>query len=299
MELPHSHIRTEPLKNWCQPPGVSVDVLRLDELHPVVSGNKWFKLHYWLERARTEHRKGLITFGGAWSNHLLATAEAARLSGLEAVGLIRGERPAQLSATLQDAEARGMRLHFLSRSDYRTGRLPGELAPAYPPEHFLLIPEGGSGAEGCAGASLIAQTTHWEAYTHIVVAVGTGTTLAGLAAMAGPGQQCIGISVLKNNHSLDGAVAALLTPEQQARYTVLHGFDEGGYARHNTALLTFMNEWYTATGIPSDFVYTGKAFRAADRLLQVGYFASGSRVLLVHSGGLQGNRSLPEGTLMF
>ena len=299
MDLSLSHIRTESVKNWCQPFGVEADVLRLDELHPLVSGNKWFKLRYWLERARHEGKRGLITFGGAWSNHLLATAEAARLTGLEAVGLIRGERPPQLSATLQDIEARGMQLRFLPRSDYREGRLPGTLSGEFPAQHYLLIPEGGYSLEGRAGAALIAQTCDWNRYTHILAAVGTGTTLAGLAGAAGPRQQCIGISVLKNNFALGTSVESLLPEEKRERYTILHDFHEGGYARYNPALLRFMNDWFAATGIPSDFVYTGKLFKAADALLRAGYFPAGSRLLLVHSGGLQGNRSLPAGTLMF
>ncbi|RYY88823.1 MAG: 1-aminocyclopropane-1-carboxylate deaminase, partial [Chitinophagaceae bacterium] len=119
MELLHSPVRALPVKNWCQPFGIEADVLRLDELHPIVSGNKWFKLQPWLERAKAEGKRGLITFGGAWSNHLLATAEACRVAGLEAIGIVRGERPAQPSAMLLDAQSRGMQLHFVSRSDYR------------------------------------------------------------------------------------------------------------------------------------------------------------------------------------
>ncbi|GAB4092268.1 1-aminocyclopropane-1-carboxylate deaminase/D-cysteine desulfhydrase [Flaviaesturariibacter terrae] len=299
MELPLSHIRAEPVKNLYQPYGLHVDVLRLDELHPIVSGNKWFKLRPWLERALAERKRGLLTFGGPWSNHLLATAEACRGAGIEAVGIVRGEEPATPSATLIDAAARGMRLFYSDRAGYRAGLVPGAALAELDPDAYLLVPEGGYGPEGRSGAARIASVVDWEQYSHVLAAVGTGTTLAGLVAASAQGQQCIGISVLKNNHSLQGAIEALLTPGQAARFTLLHDYHEGGYARSTPALLQFMNDWYEATGIPSDFVYTGKLFYAADCLIRSGSFEPGSRVLLLHSGGLQGNRSLPPGTLIF
>ncbi|RYY40342.1 MAG: pyridoxal-phosphate dependent enzyme [Chitinophagaceae bacterium] len=299
MEQPLSPVRLVPVKNWCQPYGIRADVLRLDELHPQVSGNKWFKLAPWLERSRDKGCKGLITFGGPWSNHLLATAEACRLSGMKSIGVIRGERPAQPSVLLQDVEQRGMELHFLERGHYRAGRLPAELQQLSDEGSFLVVPEGGYGSEGCTGAARITQMFDQNNYTHILAAVGTGTTLAGLAASALPGQKCIGISVLKNNHGLEAAVGNLLPPDAQDRFRILHDYHEGGYARHSAAQIQFMNDWYARTGVPSDFVYTGKLFFAAQRLVESGYFANGSRLLLVHSGGLQGNRSLPAGTLMF
>lgn len=299
MELPLSHIRAQPVKNWCQPFGIEADVLRLDELHPLVSGNKWFKLQPWLHRAASEGKRGLLTFGGAWSNHLLATAEAARVAGLEAVALVRGEAPGQPGPTLLDCAARGMQLRFLARSTYREGIVPEAIAAEFPERDYCYIPEGGYSSEGAAGAAAIARTCAWERYTHVLAAVGTGTTLAGLVAAANDKQQCIGIPVLKNHRELQAAVNALLPPGKQDHFTLLHGYHGGGYARHSPELLRFLNDWWATTGIPSDFVYTGKLFRAADDLCRSGYFAPGSRLLLVHSGGLQGNRSLPPGTLMF
>ncbi|RYD97839.1 MAG: pyridoxal-phosphate dependent enzyme, partial [Sphingobacteriales bacterium] len=248
MELPLSPIRADRVKNWCQPFGVEADVLRLDELHPQVSGNKWFKLSPWLERAQQQGAAGLLTWGGAWSNHLLATAEACRVLGLRSIGLVRGERPVTPSLTLQECVARGMELHFLSRSEYRDAILPDAFREQVANGTCLEVPEGGYSPEGCAGAARIADHADWPSYTHILAAVGTGTTLAGLVQAALPGQQCIGISVLRNHTGLVDEINALLPDEARTRFTVLHDFHEGGYARHSPALLAFMNEWYATTG---------------------------------------------------
>jgi 1-aminocyclopropane-1-carboxylate deaminase len=292
-----SHIRTESLKNLYQPFGIEASVLRLDEIDPEISGNKWFKLRYYLEQAIAGNKKGLMTFGGAWSNHILATAAATQKAGLGAIAIIRGERPAALSPTLTDAERMGTRLYFTDRGSYAKKELPEALGAE--PEHWVLVPEGGYGAEGVQGAALIAATTDWQQYTHVLSAAGTGTTLAGLIkASTGSGTTCIGINVLKNAGA-EAAVAALLPAELHDRIHILHQFHEGGYARHTPKLLSFMNDWYERTRIPSDFVYTGKLFLAADTLIREGYFPAGSRLLLLHSGGLQGNRSLPAGTLIF
>jgi 1-aminocyclopropane-1-carboxylate deaminase len=296
MEPALSHIRTESLKNLYQPFGVEVSVLRLDRIDPQISGNKWFKLRYYIERAQSEGKKGLLTFGGAWSNHILATAAACRPAGLRSAAIIRGERPAAPSPTLKDAEALGMELHFISREAYGRKELPEAVQASA--ADWTIVPEGGFGPEGLRGAESIAATTDISHYSHLLVAVGTGTTLAGLIAGSGEQCTCIGINVLRNPGA-EKDVAALLPPGLHDRIRILHHFHEGGYARHTPRLLHFMNEWYRATGIPSDFVYTGKLFLAADSLLREGFFPEGSRLLLVHSGGLQGNRSLPEGTLIF
>jgi 1-aminocyclopropane-1-carboxylate deaminase len=296
MRPPLSHIRTDRLKNLYQPWGVDVSVLRLDELDPQISGNKWFKLAPYLQRALDEKKRGLLTFGGAWSNHILATAAACRKLGIASAAIIRGERPATPSFTLRDAEALGMQLYFSSRAAYAAKEIPEALRPGL--EEWLLVPEGGYAAEGMQGASLITETIDWDQYTHIVAAVGTGTTLAGLIA-AGGTASIIGINVLKNEGAPESAIRALLPQELHGKVDIRHGFHEGGYARQTPGLLAFMNEWYQKTGIPSDFVYTGKLFRAADALVRSGAFPAGSRVLIVHSGGLQGNRSLPPATLIF
>ena len=283
-------------KKLYQEKGVQVEVLRLDEIHPVISGNKWFKLKEYLAEAAAQHKKRIVTFGGSFSNHIIATAAACRQKGFEAFGIIRGERPEQLSHTLQQAMDYGMQLYFISREAYRQKEIPQELIPLM--DDAYIINEGGYGEKGAAGASAILELAQKESYTHVCAAVGTGTMLAGLLRATHQDQQVVGISVLKNHLDLHTDVVQL-APTAKGIVNILHNFHFGGYAKKNEVLIQFMNDWYRMTGIPSDFVYTGKLFYAVNQLVQQDYFGPGSNVLLIHSGGLQGNASLPKGTLIF
>lgn len=273
---------------------LQVDMLRLDKLHPVISGNKWFKLRYYLEQAKTTGIRTLLTFGGAWSNHLHATAAACYLNGLQAIGIIRGEKPAVLSTTLQDAGNWGMQLIFTDRASYREKKIPECIDQA----SLLIAGEGGYGPAGAAGAATLLDYCNTTAYTHILCATGTGTMLAGIMNRCAPHIHCTGISVMKNNFSLPEATRLLLQDKSRLP-SILHDFHEGGYARHTPALLAFMNDFYTQTGIPTDFVYTGKLVKAVHELALKNHFPAGSKILLIHSGGLQGNSSLSKGTLIF
>ena len=276
------------------PKGIEADMLRLDRIHPLVSGNKWFKLRFYLEAAIREKKSGIISFGGAWSNHILATAAACRLAGLTSAGIIRGERPAILSPVLQQAAALGMQFAFISRTAFAAQALPAMEGL----QNMYVIPAGGYGAPGAAGAATIAEhCPAFNRYTHICCAVGTGTMLAGLTLAASPAQQLTGISVLKNNFQLEADVAQL-TGQGYKNWTILHDYHFGGYAKQDPALLAFMNDWYRETGIPTDFVYTGKLCFAIRELAKKGFFPAGSRLLLIHSGGLSGNTSLKKGTLI-
>lgn len=165
--------------------------------------------------------------------------------------------------------------------------------------HIYYINEGGYGLQGRMGAESILAEISKRGYTHIITAVGTGTTLAGLVAARPPELQVIGISVLKNNLNLSQKINDLLPEKLHDQYILLHQFHFGGYAKHTTALVSFMNTLFLQTGIPSDFVYTGKLFYAAKELINENYFERGSKLLIIHSGGLQGNHSLPKGTLIF
>ena len=292
-------ISVQSLKNLYQPHGVNVDVLRLDQIHPLVSGNKWFKLKEYVKQAQEQQKRGLLTFGGAYSNHIVATAAAAKELDLKAIGVIRGERSQQLSPTLQEAGALGMDLYFVSRESYKQKEIPPGVFQHYSEQDLLVVNEGGHGVLGSIGAASILEHCNGDAYTHLLTAVGTGTTLAGLVRGTNTSQQCIGISVLKNAFSLTDEINALLPLPLQNQFTLLHDYHFGGYAKATPALFAFMNQWYKDTHIPLDFVYTGKVFYAADHLIKEGYFAKGSNVLLIHSGGLQGNRSLPKDTLIF
>ncbi len=273
---------------------LTVSMLRLDRLHPVISGNKWFKLRFYLEEARTQGKKTLLTFGGAWSNHIHATAAACRIHHLNAIGIIRGEEAAELSATLRQAREMGMQLHFISREQYREKKIPGDIDTA----DCVIVGEGGYGIKGAAGAATILDHANPAAYTHICCAMGTGTMLAGIMNRAPAGIVSLGISVLKNNPALCRQVKALLVnPEQDP--VIFHEFHFGGYAKKTPGLIQFMNDFYGHTAIPTDFVYTGKLCYAIAALAAKNHFPPGSKILLIHSGGLQGNRSLDKGTLIF
>ena len=277
------------------------DVLRLDKLHPVVSGNKWFKLKGHLRDAGLAHGTPILTFGGAWSNHLVATAFAAQQLGLTAIGIVRGERPAAPSATLKDATVYGMSLSYISREAYSRKDHPAfiqQLNDQYP--GVYIIPEGGGGEAGISGSEEILRGIDSKSYTHILCAVGTGTTFLGLVRATRPGQQVIGIPVLKGLDSLkDIGGDEFLSPETLQRGSLLSDYHFGGYARHPQQLLDFMNRFFHETGIPSDIVYTGKLFYALDDAISLNLFPAHSRLLIVHSGGLQGNRSLSPGQLDF
>jgi 1-aminocyclopropane-1-carboxylate deaminase len=293
------HCRIEPVSSLYNF-RTTVDVLRLDRIHPVISGNKWFKLKEYLQDAANQNKKAVVTFGGAFSNHIVATAAAAELYGLKSIGIIRGEQASTLSHTLKDALSYGMELLFVSREAYKAKCLPPEIPGTYSGEELYIINEGGYGCKGMEGAKDILQNVEASKYTHIAVAVGTGTTLAGLTAAAGTGQTVMGISALKNNLSLQKEINSLLPEEKQNAFLLFHDYHFGGYAKYTPGLTRFMNQWYEQTGIPSDFVYTGKLFFAVNDLLQQGsFFPEGSTILIVHSGGLQGNLSLPKGTLIF
>ncbi len=272
---------------------IGLSVLRIDQLHEIVSGNKWFKLRYYIQEAVETNKNHIVTFGGAYSNHIVATAAACRIHQLNCTGIIRGEEAVSLSPTLLQAKELGMQLVFISREDYAAKKLPALLNS----EDSYIINEGGYGRIGAQGAASISDHFIPADYSHICCAVGTGTMMAGLMN-ALTGQQVIGISAMKNNLQLEEAVRQLLTEPQQ-QIQLFHDYHFGGYAKHKPTLLSFMNEFYRTTGIPSDFVYTGKLFYAINDLAAKDFFSPGSKILLIHSGGLQGNRSLSKDTLIF
>ena len=278
---------------------IKVSMLRLDEIHPIISGNKLFKLYYFLDEASISSHKKIITFGGAFSNHLAATAFACKEMNLKSIGIVRGEKPVRLSHTLRFCLDHRMELQFVSREDYKKINEKDflkQLNKQYG-EH-ILIPEGGFSIKGKQGASLITQTFHRSGFTHVCMAVGTATTFAGI--IDGCSNQCdvIGFSVLKNMHDIDKRLLSLeVNPSK--KYSFIDGYHFGGYAKKTDELISFMNEFYIENTIPLDFVYTAKMMFGLNDLIQKNYFPPGSNVLCIHTGGLQGNQSLPKGTLVF
>ena len=288
--------------------GLRTDILRLDKIHPEISGNKWFKLKYYLEKANADHKNILISFGGAYSNHLLALAVMAHASGFRSIGLIRGEQPAHLSHTLTAVKQYGMQLIFLPRTVYdlkkRYGLLEGvEKFTHLHPEtvsRSIIIPEGGAGFEGLRGCEEILSLIPQPEYTHVCMAVGTGTTMAGMINASQMHLKIIGISVLKGTCDLEPLeVSWIKDPARLANVQMVHDYHFGGYAKYNGALIGFMNKTYAESGIPTDFVYTGKLLFAVISMAEMKLFPPGSRILVIHTGGLQGNRSLTPGLLGF
>jgi 1-aminocyclopropane-1-carboxylate deaminase len=278
-----------------------IDILRLDKIHPVISGNKWFKLKNYLADAIQNEYDSILTFGGAYSNHIVATAYAAKQSGLSVVGVIRGEKNDMLSETLKDASSFGMQLHFISREaysgkekDWQVAALLKQYGKCY------VIPEGGAGNHGIEGSKEILQLANLSDYSHIVCAIGTGTMFLGVTKASFSNQQLVGIPVLKGfEPAVEKLLGQLSDADDKRRCTFFHDYHFGGYAKKSNELIAFMNAFYLNYGIPSDFVYTGKLFYAVTSLIEKNYFPVGSRILVIHSGGLQGNRSLWSGSLLF
>lgn len=276
---------------------IRMDVLRADLVHPAVSGNKWFKLKYHIQTAVENGFKGLATFGGAYSNHIHATAYAARSMGLRSLIVVRGQRPDRLSPTLNDCETFGSTLLFTDHRQYREHEKSGiEWTKNYP--EYFWISEGGRSPLGLQGIPEMLLPVDLPSYTHICCAVGTGTMMAGLSTELLKHQQLIGIPVLKLDERTDQTILPYVREHAKDKNIFMaYGYHEGGYARCPEALIDWMNSFSLRHGIPLDFVYTGKLFKAITQLAENGYFEKDSRLLLVHSGGLQGNRSLPPGLL--
>ena len=275
---------------------VQIDLLRLDLIHPVISGNKWYKLRYYLEDAIDKGFTEIASFGGAYSNHIVATACACQERNIKSVGFIRGEQTNPLSHTLQAAISYGMQLEFINRTQYQNKQI---IIEQNADQTRYWIPEGGYGILGAKGATSILDEVDLRKYTHIVAAVGSGTMIAGILNGSMSHQTVIGISSQKNNFSLDNEVLQLTAPENQYRLKMNHNYHFGGFAKHPSDLLDFMVEFWNKEMIPTDIVYTGKLLFAITDLLQKQYFKQGDKVLVIHSGGLQGNLSLPENSLPF
>lgn len=294
----NTHIRTDILKDiFYNKKKVELHIARLDLLHPIVSGNKYFKLKYNIENTLTAHKKGIVTFGGAFSNHLAATAYACNKAGLKSLAIVRGEKAHSLSHTLNFCKENGMELQFVSREAYSNKEVLYRHFNTEFPDYYL-VPEGGdneAGEKGCG--EILSSIDNASQYSHIICAIGTGTTFKGLVKSTHPQQTIVGIVVLKGADKMEETLTQQLSP--QKNFDLIHNYHFGGYAKKTNELLAFMSRFYQQHLIPSDFVYTGKLFFAADNLIQRDYFPGGSKLLCIHSGGLQGNLSLAPGLLNF
>ena len=274
-----------------------VDVLRLDVLHPIVSGNKFYKLRFYIADAIKNKVSTVASFGGPYSNHIVALAFTAKEAGLKSIGYIRTNADEHITPSMAEAKAYGMELVYLGRTDFQTKKAT-ILQTSDAKSDTYLIDEGGYGMIGAKGAATILIEQETAHYDYIVCAVGTGTMLAGIVHAALPHQKVVGITVLKNEGSIEAEVNALLEDKSRP-YNLLHQFHQGGYAKTNPMMLDFMNRLWETEKIPTDIVYTSKLLFAIEQLIQENYFEKDASVLVIHSGGLQGNRSLPDGTLKF
>lgn len=277
---------------------IALSMLRLDQIHPQISGNKWYKLKLNLLAARAQAALTVLSFGGAYSNHLVALAAASKLSGLRSIGIVRGEAPRVLNPALQFAQQQGMTLHFVSRGDYRNKADPeftAALERRFGP--FYLIPEGGSNLLGVQGSAEIAGHLRWQREPGprlVLMACGTAATLAGVVSAAPSDCEVVGISVLKGPDSLSPQVSTWLQAlgcTAPARWSINTKFHHGGYGKTNAALNDFMAGFESRSGIPLEHVYTGKMMWGLYKMIESGEIAQGSELIALHTGGLSLNIS--------
>lgn len=282
---------------------ISLRVVRLDLAHPVLGGNKWYKLKNNLQLARSEHARRLLTFGGAYSNHIYAFSAAAAAQGFESLAVIRGELVEPLNATLAFAARQGTQLIAVSRSEYRRRHDPDfimQLQDRYGP--FYLIPEGGANVAGVSGCEAIAELLISRVddlpCCEIVLACGTGTTLAGLVAGLSRHQsegvatpRVRGFAVLKGADFLRNDIGDWLQrlhcPTGVIEWALETGYHGGGYARSDAALLAFIKHFSHYHNIPLEPVYTGKLLYGVYQHIAAGHVARGSQLLMLHTGGLR------------
>ncbi len=264
---------------------IQVDIKRDDLIHPLVSGNKWRKLKYVLQKAQTEGKRHLITFGGAYSNHLLATASAAAQFGFKATAFVRGEEVQ--NSTLFLCKLHGMQLLFTSRESYRDKMALFHQFFGNDNDAFF-IDEGGASPEAAQGcAELIGELA--QTYDYIFCACGTGTTAAGLINgihQTGLNAKFEGVPVFKNGGFLRNDINRFLT--SPPAYNLHTGYHFGGYARTTPELMGFIQQFVAATGIVIEPLYTGKMLYALYELARSGYFKPDSRILAIHTGGVIG-----------
>jgi len=296
MSIPFTDLPSAPLQllslPWLAAAKIEAAILRLDLIDPLISGNKWFKLRHHLLQAHEAGAPGLISLGGNHSNHLHALAAAGKRFGFATVGLLRGH--AQDTPTVRDLQALGMELHWLGYGGYRARHEAGFWEPwqaRYPGWH--CIAEGGGGLAGAQGCALIVEqaraqlsTLGWPSYDAWWLAAGTGTTLAGLVLAEAGVHAVHGALAVPLDHGVPETVAALAG----TRGYQLHEASRGGFAKFDDQLLAFIDETERHTGIPLEALYTGKALLALRDQVEAGQFTSGTRLIILHTGGLQGRR---------
>lgn len=280
---------------------INLFIKRIDLIHPEISGNKWYKLKYNIEQAKVKKFDTILTFGGAFSNHIAATAFAGKVNNIKTIGYIRGEETLPLNATLQLAKDNGMKLIYISREEYR-------LKDDYSfKQHlheihgaFYLIPEGGNNFYGTNGCMEILDKNDPDV-DFITTACGTGSTLAGMILKLKPHQKAIGFPALKGgdflyddiktNHQLFSFSEEELS-ELRSLYTLNTDFHFGGYAKVKPELINFVQIFKNQHNIELDLIYTGKMFYGIFELIKNNYFKPNTSIMAIHTGGIQGNKGM-------
>ncbi|PIB36345.1 hypothetical protein BFP72_13545 [Reichenbachiella sp. 5M10] len=267
---------------------IQLYIKREDLIDTEISGNKWRKLKYNLIQAKEQGQEIVLTFGGAYSNHIAATAAAAKRFGFQAIGVIRGEELNESSnPTLQKAHADGMQLLFVSRADYMFRTSPHWLNMHKQEYSAFIIPEGGSNHLAIQGVKEILHEIEID-FDYVTCPVGTGGTLAGLASGLHSHQKALGFAALTGEDYLEKLVGQLLPPEFHSRQAIIHDYDFGGYAKHTPQLIAFIQDFYDRHGIPLDPIYTGKMMYGVFDQIEKGKIESGKTIVAIHTGGIQG-----------
>jgi 1-aminocyclopropane-1-carboxylate deaminase len=273
--------------------GVKLFIKREDLNHPDISGNKWWKLKYNLEEVIRAGHHTILTFGGAYSNHIYATAAAAKEYGINSIGIIRGEETLPGNPTLTFAERAGMRLAYVTRKEYKDkdsqsflSKLRNQLGD------FYLIPEGGTNSLAVKGIEEFAGILLENSFDYLCVPVGTGGTMAGLITAVKGQRIIIGYSVLKNGEFLKNEVTKLLgtTESSNDQWQIRTEYDLGGYAKVSPELMTFLKDFEIRHDVPLDPVYTAKMMWGILEDVKRGRFEKNSVILAIHTGGLQGTK---------
>ena len=310
MKFEHPYIPLHTIKDLItEKYGISLYILRTDLTHPQISGNKWFKLKNNLIEAKNKNINTLLTFGGAFSNHIAATAAAGKEYGFKTIGIIRGEEYSELNPTLNFAVKSGMKLDYVSRSLYKDKTELYKYANTkYWEDKFYLIPEGGSNELGVSGCMEISNHINLD-FNYICCASGTGATLSGIILSLKKNQKAVGFQILKASGYIKNEVNTWLLkypkiciPKSnennnpiiensliQINWEVNENYHFGGYGKTNTGLKDFIKWFQQTNNVPLDFLYTGKMMFGIYDMIEKEIFKRGDTIVAIHTGGMQGN----------